>query len=305
MTTITVLIATHNGADVLDDTLGGYARLDDANVDWNLIVVDNNSTDGTAGILARTSRTLPMQVLQCPRTGKNAALNAALPHLTGSFVIVSDDDAIPDRDFLQQWKKVADTRPDYGLFGATIEPHFRVPPPDWMMDCRFHFDELFARRELAEGEIRAVSIFGPNMAVRREIFEQGHAFNEAIGPNGSNANYPMGSETEFCERVEAAGFKAYFAAGPRVRHIVRKHQLTEQYWMRRAYKNGLGNGARHRLRHGDHRSVVERLRNAAKFNLTQLLRRLLIRASYSTLEKNIIAWELHWSKGYRDGVQSR
>ena len=78
------------------------------------------------------------------------------------------------------------------------------------------------------------------MAVRSSVFENGFRFNENIGPNGSDPDYPMGSETEFCCRVAQSGVKAWFAKEPRVQHIVRSNQLTSSYWAKRAYRHGRG-----------------------------------------------------------------
>ena len=59
-----------------------------------------------------------------------------------------------------------------------------------MQKSRFHYDEIFAVRTLKTGPIKATEIFGPNMAVRKNIFDSGIVFNEEIGPNGLNKNYP-------------------------------------------------------------------------------------------------------------------
>jgi hypothetical protein len=78
------------------------------------------------------------------------------------------------------------------------------------------------------------------MAIRRTVFAQGLKFAEWIGPDGSNANYNMGSETEFCNRAYSLGHKTWFAREPMVWHIVRSHQLEPRFWSQRAYRNGRG-----------------------------------------------------------------
>ena len=111
----------------------------------------------------------------------------------------------PAPSFLRAWANVFDNNPEYELFGGTIEPFFETPPPKWLVKNQFYYDMLFVSRNLPEGPIDAAAIYGPNMAVRTSVFNRGFRFNENIGPNGSDPDYPMGSETEFCRRLEQNG----------------------------------------------------------------------------------------------------
>ncbi|WP_299360067.1 glycosyltransferase family 2 protein [uncultured Paracoccus sp.] len=298
---LTVLFSTHNGAGVLPEVLAAYAA-QTCHDDWEMIVVNNASTDATAACLDSFAGRLPLTVVDHPVAGKNAALNAALPLLKGSTVIVTDDDAVPAPRFLDQWARVAREQPDYDLFGGRIEPLFQASPPSWMVEARFHFAEIFAACDHDEGPIRARDIFGPNMAVRRTVFDRGITFNESIGPNGSDRNYPMGSETEFCQRVEEHGHKAWFATGPRVRHIVRPHQLGTPFWTSRAYRHGLGVGLQERIAADQtSRPLVQRVTSLARGKLKQARHY----SAYSLargdeLKAHEGLWNYHWHRGYTD-----
>jgi hypothetical protein len=99
---------------------------------------------------------------------------------------------------------------------------------------------MFAERTLPEGPTDPDEIFGPNMAVRTSVLEQGFRFDEFLGANGLDPNYPMGEETAFCREIARSGIGCWFARAPVVQHIVRPHQLTEAAWARRAYQCGRG-----------------------------------------------------------------
>jgi hypothetical protein len=237
---LTVLLATRNGEHVLPRTLEGYCHLEKPTKAWKLVIVDNGSDDSTPTILASFKTRLPLEILQQPLAGKNRALNLGLCALEGRLAIITDDDAIPEPSFISAWSRYLDTQLDYGLFGGSVGAFFEVPPPQWLLENKASFEMLFATRDLPEGPIEAGLIFGPNMAVRRSVFEAQFRFNENIGPNGSDPNYPMGSETEFCRRVERSGIRAWFAREPRVEHIVRKAHLSGGYWAKRFYRHGRG-----------------------------------------------------------------
>lgn len=240
MAEITVLLATRNGEKVLPRTLEGYTLQKDVPFQWKLVVVDNGSTDQTSDIIKHYQSRLKIESVFESVAGKNRALNAGLQAIDGEIIIVSDDDGIPHPDFLVAWRRVFSRQPSYEIFGGLIEPLFDVEPPEWMSRRTPKFDDVFAGRDLPEGPVEAAEIFGPNMAVRRSVFAQGLRFDESIGPNRTDPNYPMGSETEFCVRACSYGHKAWFSREPLVWHIIRPQQFELNYWSQRAYRLGRG-----------------------------------------------------------------
>jgi glycosyltransferase involved in cell wall biosynthesis len=237
---LTVLLATRNGGTVLSRVLAAYMAVAREASNWQLIVVDNGSEDDTALILRSFQSELPLEVLEVAEPGKNRALNAGLAAAEGRFIVLTDDDAVPSPSFVAAWSRCARARTDYDLFGGTIEPLFDLEPPRWLVRNQESAAMLFARSDLREGPVSWARIYGGNMAVRKRIFDEGFRFNESLGPNGADPFYPMGSESEFCRRVSQSGAKSWFAAEPKVWHIVRASQLQPEYWAARAYRSGRG-----------------------------------------------------------------
>jgi glycosyltransferase involved in cell wall biosynthesis len=240
MIDVTVIFATRNGSDVLNRTLSGFAAVAGHDRHWKMIAVDNGSTDATPEILSSFASRLPLTVLNQPLPGKNRALNLALREAEGGFYIFSDDDAVPHEGFLQNWRDAVAKQDAFDLFGGSIEPTFDTAPASWMLEHEYHFEELYALRRGQEGPIPPSLIFGPNMAVRSSLFATGMRFDETIGPSGADKFYPMGSENEFCLRASRSGHKSWFTDKPKVDHIVRPYQMTEQYFRARAYRLGRG-----------------------------------------------------------------
>jgi glycosyltransferase involved in cell wall biosynthesis len=241
MTELTVLFSTRNGAAVLPRTLAGYANQPDPGFPWKLVIVDNGSTDQTAAIIREFGGKLRLEAVVEPVPGKNRALNRGLSLIEGEIIVISDDDAIPQAGFLAAWKDAFQREPTADVFGGSIIPVFEVPPPDWLAQSELHFEELYAsRRNLPEGPIAPLGIYGPNMAVRGRVFADGMRFHELIGPNASDPNYAMGSENDFCVRADKRGYRTWFTPAPTVWHIVRRHQVTFDYCVGRAYRLGRG-----------------------------------------------------------------
>jgi GT2 family glycosyltransferase len=164
-------------------------------------------------------------MLEQPVAGKSRALNIGIEAVEGRLVVLADDDAIPSPSFLEAWAQFLEERGNYALYGGAIDVLFETPQPKWLIETRLHFALMFAERNLQEGPIGPDEIYGPNMAIRRSVFDQGFPYDQDIGANGTDPNYPMGEETEFCRRVVQSGVGCWFAREPRVQHIVRSHQV--------------------------------------------------------------------------------
>jgi hypothetical protein len=228
---LTVLFSTYNGAATLPRTLAAFEALQAPPDGWRLVAVDNGSADDSGAILARHADRLPMTLLVEPRRGKNAALNSALDRLEGDLAVLTDDDVVPAPDWLVAWRTVADECPGYDIFGGAIEPVWPAPPPDWIFGAVPK--GFFAWTDFEEGPAPPERIWGPNMAVRRAVFET-LRFSEGIGPD-QTSGYATGSETEFVMRAARAGRRCWHSHAPRVGHIVEPRQLTAVWVLQRAF----------------------------------------------------------------------
>ena len=110
-----VVIPTYNRADELRDTLTSMSRL--ASTDqWELLVVDNNSSDATRDVVREAARNFPVDLHYVfePEQGRSAALNAGIGRSRGDIVVTTDDDVRVDPDWLERAGEALETlRCDY------------------------------------------------------------------------------------------------------------------------------------------------------------------------------------------------
>jgi glycosyltransferase involved in cell wall biosynthesis len=242
---LTVCFATRNRAAMLPRVLGAFTGLRAPQGGWRLLVVDNGSSDSSADIVQGFADRLPLHLLRQPLPGKNRALNAALPHLAGELAVFTDDDVLPEADWLIRLQDAAAAHPEATLFGGTVQPVWPAPVPDWLSEQAVEFSVLYAQKQRPSGPCGIEDIFGPNMAIRRTVFEAGTRFAEHVGPDATNPLYAMGSETELLRRLAAAGHHGWFVAEARVGHIIRPEQMEERWILERAYRYGIGEGRNH------------------------------------------------------------
>jgi glycosyltransferase involved in cell wall biosynthesis len=232
---ITVLMATHDGAGTLPEVLNAYCKLDPPDGGWRVVIVDNGSADDTKEIIASFQSRLALTYVFEPTLGKNVALNAGLLSVTGDLVAMTDDDALPNPDWLVQMRLAADSQPSYSIFGGAIVPNWEVPPEAWILKWQCPTLAI-TDPGWEEGPIPAPQVYGPNMAVRMETIKAGYRFDTSLGSVGSR--YRMGDETDFLQRLAAAGFKAWHCKRAVVAHMIRKEQMNQEWVLRRAIPSG-------------------------------------------------------------------
>ena len=178
-----------------------------------------------------------MTILDEPHRGKNRALNAGLSHLAGDLVVFTDDDVTPRADWLVRMRVAADEHPQFDVFGGRITPVWPSAPPDWILRLvPLGVAYAVSPPDLGDGPVSPLMVWGPNMALRRRVVDEGHVFDEAIGPRAGQ--YRMGSETELTTRLEAEGRGSWYCADSVVGHLVRPEQLELGWLLKRAFRFG-------------------------------------------------------------------
>jgi glycosyltransferase involved in cell wall biosynthesis len=232
-----VIFATRDRADLLAQTLA-HLRRQTGELSWELIVVDNGSTDETPTVLADAAAQLPLHALDEPRAGKNRALNRALAVARGELLIFTDDDIIADPDWVASMVAAGRRWPEATIFGGRVLLAFPPGTPDWLKEP-LHGAMNFARYAPPDPEGPTTHLpNGPNFAVRACALE-GLGYREDIGPQ-AGAAYAMGSETELIARLRAQGARMVYVPSATVQHVVQAQQLTDRYLLGRSYRLGRG-----------------------------------------------------------------
>ena len=238
---LTVLFATRNRAHLLPDVLEAFCNLQSPASGWKLVVVDNGSSDDTAGVVSSFRDRLPLHFQIEPTLGKNFALNTGLRSIEGDLTVLTDDDVFPHIDWLVQLRKAADAQSNYSMFGGAIVPRWEVPPPPWVhwLDLGPIYtltDPLLPEGPLPVTEISVIQ--GPNMMIRSSVFESGVRFDSSIGPRGPS--YPMGSETELLFRLSRQGHRGWHVRDAIVEHFVSVSSMSKDWILQRGIRWGRG-----------------------------------------------------------------
>lgn len=225
-TAISVIICTYNRADSLRVSLDSLRQ--QPPVPWELIVVDNNSTDHTRAVCEQFQPHLPLRYLFEPRQGKSFALNHGVRAATYPLLAFTDDDVTVATDWLTALVAAAQQQPQATYFGGKILPAWLAPPPAWLQEhvaTLIRGPMVYFDRGDIPGEFRD-AFWGANLAIRRKVFDT-FSFREDLGPNPND--FVRGEEIDLQQRLVAAGYAGWYVPNAVVYHRTPAERMTEQY----------------------------------------------------------------------------
>lgn len=230
---VTVAIPTYNRADFLRQTLAGIVQQQFPREHFEVLVIDNNSTDHTRATVEEFAGERPApRYIQEPRQGLDYARNRAIAEARGEIVIFGDDDILVRPDWIAQMAVplIADGEARrIGAVGGEVIPVFPHGLPDWVKEWH---SPLAFRSDT--GPLPAhQSPMGANMAFPRWVFESVGQFHTAL--DRAAGNYFSGGDTEMIRRVRQAGYAVWFAPGGAVQHQMPASRTTFRYASRHAF----------------------------------------------------------------------
>ena len=236
---VTVVLCTYNRCDSLAKALESVARSSmPSSVEWDVLVVDNNSRDGTRAVVERFCLEFPgrFRYVFEPQQGKSYALNRGIGQSKGDVIAFMDDDVEVDSQWLHRLTSpLSDQR--WSGSGGRILPEAGFVPPTWLdTEVRYALAP-FAIFDLgkAAGELKE-SPFGTNMAIRAAMFAKYGGFRTDLGPQpGSEIR---SEDTEFGARLLARGERFWYEASAVVYHPVQPERVRKSYLLKWWFDKG-------------------------------------------------------------------
>ena len=233
-TGVTVAICTRNRARQLAQVLESAAILAVPDgLRWELLIVDNGSSDATAEVAASFGERLPIRVVREDVAGLSHARNRAVAEARGTYICWTDDDVLIDPNWLRAYAAAFARHPEAAVFGGEIIPVLQPPTPPWF---RAHADRwplttLLAKRNHGDGVIplnfgEGILPWGANFAVRTAE-QRAVRYEPALGV--SPLQRRLGEEAEVIFQIMKAGSVGWWVPDAKVRHIIPVQRQTLRY----------------------------------------------------------------------------
>ncbi len=235
MIDVSVLVSTCNRAPDIARLLECLEQQQlSADRRWELVVVDNNSTDQTATVVrnVETTNPYPIRYLFERRQGKSHALNSGLTVARGRLIAFTDDDVLPPSGWLQGIIDFFEAHPDATCIGGAVHLY---NPDDAPVSIRLATEPATANATTFDANY--IPIMGCNMAMRAGLIRQIGAFDVKLGPG---TRLVAAEDLDYLYRVVRAGHQIHYAPDILVLHNHGRSTAEELEKLTRGYLLGRG-----------------------------------------------------------------
>jgi glycosyltransferase involved in cell wall biosynthesis len=226
----TVAICTWNRAALLPGLLERLTRVRQPPGGWEVLVVNNNSTDDTERVLEAFEGRLPLRRAFEPQQGLSHARNHAVGQARGDYVVWTDDDVLVDEGWLAAYARAVEQHPLAAFFGGPIRPRFEGTPPSWLSASWREVGDAFAARDLGsepfELNVKSKLPYGANYVVRAQE-QRRFLYDPALGRRLKGG--AVGEETAVIRAILAAGGIGWWVPDASVEHLIPKERQTVRY----------------------------------------------------------------------------
>lgn len=234
---ITVAICTYNGAKDVPEVLDHLrAQEDVGDLQWEVLVVDNNSTDATGAVVreqqADWERAAPLRYVFEERQGKSYALQTAVEEARGTWIAFLDDDNLPAPDWVAAAYHFAETHPRAGAFGGQIHGRFEEEPPTsfGLVKPLFALNERTEEICYSAGDDIQFAAPGAGLVVRKKAWMESVPDTglKLTGPTGDSRG-TLGEEFELQWRLYQNDWEIWHNPEMHLGHKIPPERLEEEY----------------------------------------------------------------------------
>ena len=233
---VSIIIPTYNSASRLEPTIQHIAAQQlPTTLAWELIVVDNNSTDNTADVakllFEKYQIGVKSRIVFEPRQGLSFARECGMKNARYTYSIFCDDDNWLSEDYARRVFEQMETNNLMAALGGYGEPVCEISPPSWFKDLSSYY--AVGAQASSEGKMENGYLYGAGMSIRNEAYykikEAG--FNFIL--KGPEKNKVLaGEDSELILAFRLAGYEIWYDPNLKFKHFITKARLTTEYAFR-------------------------------------------------------------------------
>jgi glycosyltransferase involved in cell wall biosynthesis len=224
---VSIIIPTYNRSAMLRQTVDTFLAQTYPADRWELLLVDNNSTDDTASVIARLAEADPrIRALSEKRRGAHFARNSGAVAAKGSVLYFTDDDMLADPELIERIVEPFATDPSVASITGKVLPRWDTEPPVWVLEhCR---NALLSLNDLGEATIISnddPGVFSCHQSVRRDVFIEAGGFN----PDTNAGEFTGDNETGLNIKIRKLGHRFAYVGGAVTHHMIPAQRMTQAY----------------------------------------------------------------------------
>ena len=237
-TDLTVTICTYNGESKLPIVLERLrSQVSPESFGWEVLVVDNNSSDRTAQVVAHYQKnwpnSVPLRYAFEAEQGLAFARRCAIKVARGELIGFLDDDNLPAEDWVRSVYLFGQRHPEAGAYGGRIRSQFETaPPPNFerIASCLALIDR--GEEAFPYADNRGVLPAGAGMVIRSAVWRQCVPEIPLLAGVCGNSLSAKGEDVETLSYIRKAGYPIWYAPQMVIWHDVPKERFSRDYLFR-------------------------------------------------------------------------
>lgn len=238
---LSVIIPTRNRNECLSALLDSLFLQESGSFAWEIIVVDNASTDNTADVAQEKIRhaTIPLRYVSEPMPGLHQGRHRGTREAQGVIVAFLDDDTVLTPGWIAGVDLILSNKADAVV--SRILPKWEVAPPAWLTELIINgrFSHLTLSDQGNEPrQIDPLFVWGASFFIRHSLVSQLGGFH----PDGMPPEllrYRGDGELGFFRKFRQQGYAAWYDPRSVAYHLVTRERMTLDYLCRRSYNEGI------------------------------------------------------------------
>ncbi|MFD1816387.1 Glycosyltransferase, GT2 family [Pseudarcicella hirudinis] len=231
---VSVIIATYNRAPLLKETINSlltYFRQDFIDSKSEIIIIDNNSNDGTLNAVQEYLKESDIVKYYLETNqGLSHARNRGIKESSGDILVFLDDDIDIDKSYFELCDE-AFASADVNIIGGKVLP-YNVAVPEWLPKEYYYLASIF---DLGEQRMEVNTLMGANYAMRKSVADKVGWYDPNLGRKGDLLL--GGEENDYLKRAQALNYKILYIPELIVFHKI-ENKLNKDYIFNHAFHNG-------------------------------------------------------------------
>ena len=237
---VSVVICTHNRADLLPMALRSLVEQQMPKEQFEVILVDNRSTDDTRAVAEHYAHALNLRYVYEAQLGLSYARNTGWRNARALAIAYLDDDAAACPGWLNTIVGVFECGdPQVGCVGGKVEPLWETVRPAWLSDNLAVMLSAIDWSETPHAlvDLKQEWLVGANFAFRAEVLQAIGGFVDGLDRVGTQLL--SGGDVYIQRQIMQAGYTCYYEPAMQVRHFTPRSRLTQPWFLKRCYWQGI------------------------------------------------------------------
>jgi len=239
---ISVVICTYNGSDKLSQPLQAIIN-QKATIDWELVIVDNASTDTTVQFCCELLQEAPIKwrIVSETNPGLNHARLRGLKEATYDVILFCDDDNTLEANYIERGYQIFQDHSKVGVVGGFGIPIIKGEKPDWF--DRYSYSFAVGSQAASEGVLKVfpAELYGAGCFFRKDpllnLFNSGF---QTIMTDRLGNSLVSGGDVEWCYLMQLLGYQLYYHPQLTFLHDMPPGRMHWNYYLR--LKEGISSG---------------------------------------------------------------